>query len=402
MSQAFETIKNNDVSHVMQSYGRYPVALHSGHNAHVTDVDGKEYVDLLAGIAVCGLGHCNDELCATLEKQAHTIWHTSNLFYQEPQPELARRLEETAHFGKAFFCNSGAEANEALIKLARRYMTRVLGKEDAYEIITLSGCFHGRTLGTLAATGRAGLMDGFTPVAGGFKQVPAGDLDALKDAMSEKTCAVLLEVVQGEGGVIPLPADYVQAVEALCREKGVLFCCDEVQAGMCRTGRFWAFQTCNVKPDIISVAKSLANGLPMGAILATDEVARAFVPGSHATTFGGSPLVAAVACKTVEIMVRDNLAARAEKLGNALMDRAKAFMAANPGKIKEVRGKGLFIGIELTGPAKSVWEELLKRGFICNLCHEVTLRLLPPLTIGEEDLSAFMDALEDILASYKA
>lgn len=401
MSQAFEAIKQNDVAHVMQSYGRYPVALVRGHGAHVWDVDGKEYTDLLAGIAVCGLGHCNDELCGTLEKQAHTIWHTSNLFFQEPQPELAKRLEATAHFGKAFFCNSGAESNEALIKLARRYMTRVLGKKDAYEVITLSGCFHGRTLGTLAATGRDGLMDGFTPVAGGFKQVPAGDLEAMEKAIDDKTCAVLLEVVQGEGGVIPLPKEYVQGVEALCRAKGVLFCCDEVQAGMCRTGKFWAFQTCDVKPDIISVAKSLANGLPMGAILATDEVARAFVPGSHATTFGGSPLVAAVAAKVVEIMVRDNLAARAERIGNALMDRARAMMKAYPGIIKEVRGKGLFIGIELTGPAKKVWEELLHRGFICNLCHEVTLRLLPPLTIEEADVKAFMDALEDILSTVK-
>ncbi|MDO5536577.1 MAG: aminotransferase class III-fold pyridoxal phosphate-dependent enzyme, partial [Desulfovibrionaceae bacterium] len=319
MSQAFDSIKQNDASYVMQSYGRYPFALDHGHGAHVWDVDGKEYVDLLAGIAVCGLGHCNDELCEVIEKQGRKLWHISNLFFQEPQPELARRLVETAHFGKAFFCNSGAEANEALIKLARRYMTRVLGRTEAYEIITLSGCFHGRTLGTLAATGRENLMDGFKPVAGGFVQVPAGDLDALAAAITDKTCAVLIEVVQGEGGVIPLPAEYVQGVERLCRERGVLFTCDEVQAGMCRSGRFWAFQTCGVKPDIISMAKSLANGLPMGGILATDEVARAFVPGSHATTFGGTPIVSAVAAKTVEIMVRDHLAERAEKLGGALM-----------------------------------------------------------------------------------
>lgn len=398
MSQAFDSIKQNDASYVMQSYGRYPFALDHGHGAHVWDVDGKEYVDLLAGIAVCGLGHCNDELCEVIEKQGRKLWHISNLFFQEPQPELARRLVETAHFGKAFFCNSGAEANEALIKLARRYMTRVLGRTEAYEIITLSGCFHGRTLGTLAATGRENLMDGFKPVAGGFVQVPAGDLDALAAAITDKTCAVLIEVVQGEGGVIPLPAEYVQGVERLCRERGVLFTCDEVQAGMCRSGRFWAFQTCGVKPDIISMAKSLANGLPMGGILATDEVARAFVPGSHATTFGGTPIVSAVAAKTVEIMVRDHLAERAEKLGGALMARARAFSDAHPGTIKEVRGKGLFIGIELPGSAQKVWEELLERGFICNLCHGATLRLLPPLIVSEEDLNAFMDTLEDILS----
>ena len=397
MSQEFETIRHDDEAYVMHTYGRYPVALDHGFNAHVWDVDGKEYVDLLAGIAVTSLGHCNDEVCRTLEEQARRLWHTSNLFYQRPQVELARRLLGTAHFGRAFFCNSGAEANEALIKLARRYMTRIRGKKDACDIITLSGCFHGRTLGTLAATGRDSLMDGFTPVAGGFKQVPAGDLEALARAMDEKTCAVLLEVVQGEGGVIVLDDDYVRGVEALCRERDVLFCCDEVQAGMCRSGRFWAFQTCGVKPDIISMAKALANGLPMGGIMATAEVARGFEPGSHATTFGGSPLVASVAAKTVEIMVRDDMAGRARILGERVMDRARTFMQAHPGCISEVRGKGLFIGIELPGDAKDVWSRLLEKGFICNLCHGKTLRLLPPLTISEADLDAFMETLEGLL-----
>ncbi len=399
MSQAFEDIRNSDATYVMHSYGRYPFAIDHGRGSRLWDVDGKEYVDLLAGIAVCGLGHCNEELCGVIETQSRRLWHISNLFYQQPQPELARRLTETApHLSRAFFCNSGAEANEALIKLARRYMTRVRGRSEAVDIITLSGCFHGRTLGTLAATGREGLMDGFKPVAGGFKQVPAGDLDALAAAMDEKTCAVLIEVVQGEGGVIPLPDAYVRGVEALCRERGVLFTCDEVQAGMCRSGRFWAFQTCGVEPDIISMAKSLASGLPMGGILATEEVSQGFVPGSHATTFGGSPLVAAVAAKTVEIMVRDHLDERAARLGGALMDRARAFQAAHPGTIREVRGKGLFIGIELPGPARDVWEELLRRGYICNLCHETTLRLLPPLVVTEEELGGFMDELEDILS----
>ncbi len=398
MSQAFDSIKEKDAAYVMQTYGRYPFAITHGKGSRLWDADGKEYVDLLAGIAVCGLGHCNDELCEVLETQGRRLWHVSNLFYHEPQPELARRLIQTAHFEKAFFCNSGAEANEALIKLARRYMTRVLGKKDAYNIITLKSCFHGRTLATLAATGREVLMDGFTPLAGGFKQVPAGDLDALAAAMDEQTCAVLLEVVQGEGGVIPLAPDYVRGVEKLCRQKGVLFCCDEVQAGMCRSGKFWAFQTCDVKPDIISMAKSLANGLPMGGIMATGEVSQAFVAGTHATTFGGSPLVAAVAAKTVEILVRDHLAARADRLGSALMARARAWQQAHPNTIRDVRGKGLFIGIELPGAGKRVWEELLRRGYICNLCHENTLRLLPPLVVTEEELNGFMEQLENILS----
>ncbi len=397
MSEAFDAIRNKEARCVMQTYGRYPVAVTAGRGARLRDTDGKEYVDLLAGIAVTALGHCNPELLQVVQDQAARLWHVSNLFYTEPMIELAGRLTATAHFSRAFFCNSGAEANEALIKLARRYMTRVRGREKACEIITLEGCFHGRTLGTLAATGREGLSDGFRPLPEGFRQVPAGDLDALAAAMSEKTCGVLLEVVQGEGGVIPLPEDYVRGVEKLCRERDVLFLCDEVQAGLCRSGAFWAFQTCGVKPDIISMAKALANGLPMGGILATEEVSRGFVPGSHATTFGGTPLVAAVAARTVEIMVRDRLAERAARLGGNLMARAEAFRRLHPHLIREVRGKGLFIGIELCGGARSVWSQLLDRGFICNLCHETTLRLLPPLIIEEADLTAFMDCLEDIL-----
>lgn len=286
MSQAFAAVKAGEESLLCRSYSRYPLAIVRGKGARLWDVDGKEYVDLLAGIAVTALGHCNDEICAALEAQSHKLWHVSNLFYQEEQLELARLLLSTSHHSKAFFCNSGAEANEACIKLARRYM-RSVKKRDAYEIITLEGCFHGRTLGSLAATGRENLSNGFTPLPEGFKQVPANDLAAMEAAITPATAAVLVEVVQGEGGIVPLPADYLHGVEALCRKHDILFMCDEVQAGLCRTGKFWAFQTCGLTPDIISMAKSLANGLPMGAMLATDEVAQGFEAGSHATTFGG-------------------------------------------------------------------------------------------------------------------
>ena len=399
MSQAFAAVKAGEESLLCRSYSRYPLAIVRGKGSRLWDVDGKEYVDLLAGIAVTALGHCNDEICAALEAQAHKLWHVSNLFYQEEQLELATLLLSTSHHGKAFFCNSGAEANEAYIKLARRYM-RSVKKRDAYEIITLGGCFHGRTLGALAATGRESLSQGFTPLPEGFKQVAAGDLAALEAAITPATAAVLVEVVQGEGGIVPLPADYLHGVEALCRKHDILLMCDEVQAGLCRTGKFWAFQNYGLTPDIISMAKSLANGLPMGAMLATDEVAQGFEAGSHATTFGGGALVSAVAAKTVEIMLRDHLSERAGALGEHMKEQLAALQQRVPGKIREVRGLGLMLGIELTVSGKDVWEELLRRGYICNLSHGVTLRLLPPLNIEQADLDSFVATLEDILKAF--
>ena len=399
MSQAFAAVKAGEESLLCRSYSRYPLAIVRGKGSRLWDVDGKEYVDLLAGIAVTALGHCNDEICAALETQAHKLWHVSNLFYQEEQLELATLLLSTSHHGKAFFCNSGAEANEACIKLARRYM-RSVKKRDAYEIITLGGCFHGRTLGALAATGRESLSQGFTPLPEGFKQVAAGDLAALEAAITPATAAVLVEVVQGEGGIVPLPADYLHGVEALCRKHDILLMCDEVQAGLCRTGKFWAFQNYDITPDIISMAKSLANGLPMGAMLATDEVAQGFEAGSHATTFGGGALVSAVAAKTVEIMLRDHLSERAGALGEHMKEQLAALQQRVPGKIREVRGLGLMLGIELTVSGKDVWEELLRRGYICNLSHGVTLRLLPPLNIDQSDLDSFVATLEDILKTF--
>ena len=399
MSQVFAAVKAGEESLLCRSYSRYPLAIVRGKGSRLWDVDGKEYVDLLAGIAVTALGHCNDEICAALEAQAHKLWHVSNLFYQEEQLELATLLLSTSHHGKAFFCNSGAEANEACIKLARRYM-RSVKKRDAYEIITLGGCFHGRTLGALAATGRESLSQGFTPLPEGFKQVTAGDLAALEAAITPATAAVLVEVVQGEGGIVPLPADYLHGVEALCRKHDILLMCDEVQAGLCRTGKFWAFQNYDITPDIISMAKSLANGLPMGAMLATDEVAQGFEAGSHATTFGGGALVSAVAAKTVEIMLRDHLSERAGALGEHMKEQLAALQQRVPGKIREVRGLGLMLGIELTVSGKDVWEELLRRGYICNLSHGVTLRLLPPLNIDQSDLDSFVATLEDILKTF--
>lgn len=389
-------IREREEKLLCRGYGRYPIAITRGSGSHLWDVNGKEYIDLLTGIGVVALGHCNPELIRALDDQAGILWHVSNLFYQIPQLDLAEKLLSTTHHGKAFFCNSGAEANEACIKLARRYM-RMVKKREAYEIITVTDAFHGRTLATLAATGRKALQQGFEPMPEGFTQVQAGDLDALARAISGKTAAVLLECVQGEAGVELLPWDYLESVQTLCREKDILFMCDEVQCGLCRTGKFWAFQNADLRPDAISCAKALANGLPMGAMLATDEVALGFETGSHATTFGGGALTSAVAAKVIEIMLGENLAERASRVGAGLKKRLLELQERLPAMISEVRGIGLMIGLEIGEPAMRVWAKLLEKGFITNLNHNKALRLLPPLNIPEEELAAFVDALGGIL-----
>ncbi len=396
MSQKFDALKQRTAGSVMNTYGRYPIALESGQGCALHDLDGKAYLDLLAGIAVANLGHANPEIADTIAAQARKLVHVSNLFFQEPQVALAEALLETWGQGRVFFCNSGAEANEGAIKLARRYMHAVKG-QDRHEVITLTGSFHGRTLATLTATGQDKVKEGFAPLPEGFVTVPAGDLDALKAAITPRTAAVLLEVIQGEGGVKPFPADYLQGVQDACRAAGILFMIDEVQTGMCRTGRWWAHQHFGLAPDVMTCSKALANGLPMGAVLATPEVAKGFAPGSHATTFGGGPLVSRAALKTVEIMNRDKLAERAARVGDFAVALFQDVAQDNPGKIRQVRGLGLMIGIDLAVDGQKVWEELLARGFILNLTQGSVLRLLPPLVIDQEDLRRFAQALSDVL-----
>lgn len=396
MTKKFDVLKERESSLLCHTYGRYPLAIARAQGSRLWDFEGKEYVDLLTGIAVTSLGHCNPELTEVMVRQAHKMIHVSNLFYQEEQLDLAEKLLALSHCTKAFFCNSGAEANEAMIKLARRYMQRVQNK-DAYEIITLAGAFHGRTLATLTATGQPKYQDGFAPLPAGFVQVPWGDIDALRAALTPHTAGVMLEVIQGESGIYPLSPEYAHAVAKLCQENGILLLTDEVQCGMFKTGRPWAFQHFDLKPDIVSCAKALANGLPMGAIMTTDEVAKGFVPGTHATTFGGSAFVSAVASKVLDIMRRDKLDERAARIGTSFMDRLRSVAKKHLGKIKEVRGMGLMVGVELTSHGQDIWKGLVDRGFVLNLAHEKTLRLLPALTIDEADLEAFATALDDTL-----
>lgn len=392
----FEALKAREEKLLCRTYGRYPVSVSRAKGSKLWDIDGKEYLDLLAGIAVTSVGHCNDEIAEVIAEQAKKLIHVSNLFYQEEQLDLAEQLLETCHMDKVFFCNSGAEANEAAIKIARRYQQRIKNTERC-EIITFSHAFHGRTLATLAATGQEKYLDGFAPKTNGFVQVAWHDIKALEQAITDKTAAVLLEIVQGEGGVNCLTPEYVEQVQELCRKNGVLFMVDEVQAGLCRTGKWWAFQHYNVKPDVISNAKALANGLPLGCMMTTDEIAQAFVPGSHATTFGGGALVTKVGSKVLEIMKRDNLAGRAEKLGKYLEEKV---MALNSPWVKEVRGFGLLRGIQLTcsdESAKAVWNKFLEEGIVLNLTQGTVLRLIPALTITEQELDRFVTVLDKLL-----
>ena len=397
MSMTFKELKTRDAAAICATYGRYPLAMERASGDRLYDLDGREYVDLLSGIAVTALGHSHPELVAVMREQAEKLIHVSNLFYQPEQVLLAEALKATCHAGKVFFCNSGAEANEAAIKLARRY-ARTVKENDAYEVVTLSGSFHGRTLAAMTATGQDKIKHGFDPLPEGFVHVPFGDLDALAAAVGPKTCAILVEMVQGEGGVRPLDPAYASGVAELCRERGVLLVVDEIQTGLGRTGRMWAHQHYSIEPDIFTTAKALAGGLPMGAMLATDEVARGFTPGAHATTFGGGGVLSAVARKNLEIIERDSLAQRAERVGAMAQALFRDVQARLPDKIADVRGLGLMLGIELTFPGQDVWRALLERGFVLNLTQERTLRLLPSLLIAEDDLRAFAIALEEVLS----
>ncbi len=401
--KSFDSLQAEEKAKLCSTYARYPLAIKSGKGSKLYDFAGKEYIDLLTGIACTNLGQANDELADVLNAQARKLVHVSNLFYQEEQIELAEKLiAHSKHLQKVFFCNSGAEANEALIKMARRYTHKVKNSE-AFEIITLEKAFHGRTLATLAATGQVKFQDGFEPIPTGFKQVPFGDLEVLEAAITDKTAGILVEIIQGEGGVRPMSKKYAQGIEALCRKHNILFLIDEVQTGLCRTGKFWAHQHYDLQPDVISSAKSLANGMPLGAILCSEELSKGFEAGSHATTFGGNALCTAVGAKVVEIIERDDLENRSFLLGDALKERFNLMKQKYPKTINEVRGLGLMIGIELALPAascKEVWLKLIDAGFILNLAQENTLRLVPALNIPEEDLEAFARTLEKILASY--
>ncbi|RJQ18931.1 MAG: acetylornithine transaminase [Nitrospiraceae bacterium] len=384
--------------YLMNTYNRFPIVLRKGRGMKVWDSTGKEYLDFVGGIAVNCLGHCHPKVVIALQKQAQRLIHVSNLYHIEPQIKLARLLVENSFADKAFFCNSGAEAVEGAIKLARKYAKDHLSP-DRYEIITAHGSFHGRTLAALSATGQEKFQKGFEPLVPGFKYVQYNDIDALKKALTDKTCAVMLEPIQGEGGVKMPSETYLKRVREICDEHRLLLVLDEIQTGIGRTGKLFAYEHFNVEPDIMTLAKGLGGGFPIGALLAKESVAASFQPGTHASTFGGNPLACAAAVATIETLLEDGfLLDHCRRLGKYFkdsLDRLKKDFSSN---IIEVRGLGLMLGLELTKAGGAIVESCLNRGILINCTSGNVLRFTPPLIVLEKEIDSLIEALEDILA----
>jgi acetylornithine/N-succinyldiaminopimelate aminotransferase len=386
-----------DREYVMGTYGRQPIVFIRGEGARLWDSEGREYLDFLSGISVCSVGHCHPRVSKAIAEQASTLLHVSNLYHHPLQSKLAQRLAGLTGMDKVFFGNSGAEANECAIKIARKWAKQHKGP-DCYEIISFTGSFHGRTLATVTATAQPKYQDPFKPVPAGFKYVERGDLNALDEAISEKTCAVIIEPIQGESGIHVVPPGFLQAVRALCDESGILLILDEIQCGMGRTGKFLASQHAGVQGDIVTLAKAIANGIPMGACLARGEAANTLVPGDHGSTFGGQLIACAAALATLDVLEDEDLMENARCVGEYFQSGLRKLQAEVPGKIKEVRGLGLMVGLDLVQPeAKSVLSGLLERGIVANAIGENTLRFLPPLIVGEEECDRVVNELFAII-----
>jgi predicted acetylornithine/succinylornithine family transaminase len=368
-----------------------------GRGSKVYDSDGREYLDFVSGVAVCNLGHCHPRVVVALQKQAQRLMHVSNHYHNEPQINLAKALVQHSFADKVFFCNSGTEAVEAAIKLARRYGREVL-KQDRYEIITMRGSFHGRTLGALAATAQEKFHKGFEPAAPGFRYVPFNDVGSAEQAINERTCAVLVEPIQGEGGV-NVPSDgYLKMLRELCDKHKILLMLDEIQTGLGRTGKLYAYEHEGITPDAAMLAKGLGGGMPIGALIATDRAAQALTPGTHGSTFGGNPLACAAALASLEALLEDNIIIPSvERLGRQFLDRLGELKRKYP-FIKDVRGKGLLIGMELDFPGKDIVTECLKEGMLINCTMDTVLRFMPSLIITEEEINALIEALDGIFA----
>ncbi len=382
-------------TYLMNTYNRYPVVFVRGRGMKLYDSDGKEYTDFLGGIAVNNLGHCHPKVVVALQKQAQKLIHVSNYFHIEPQIKLGKLLCQNSFADQAFFCNSGAEANEAAIKLARKYAKENLG-EDKYEIITALNSFHGRTMATITATGQEKFQKAFTPLLPGFKYVPFGDVGAVAAAITDKTCAVMLEPIQAEGGVNLPPEDYFRELKALLEAKGILLILDEVQTGMGRTGKLFAYEHYGIEPDIMTLAKALGGGMPIGAMLATKKVADSFSPGDHASTFGGNPLACAAGIASLEAILEDGwLLSSCQRMGDYFR-KGLADLQNKYTFIKDIRGKGLIIGVELEFDAGDIVKDALREGYIINYTMQKVLRFVPPLIVTEEEIDGLLDTLERI------
>ncbi len=394
MNELIDGIEQQCGKHIFGTYARFPVAFVRGAGCRLWDDTGKEYLDFLAGIAVCALGHCHPEVTRAISEAAPKLLHVSNLFYTYPQVELAAELTRLSFADKVFFSNSGAEANEAAIKLARKYSHDTFGP-GRFHIISMKGSFHGRTLATLSATGQSKIHQGFEPLVEGFVHVDFNSVSAVEAAITDKTCAVMVEPVQGEGGLnFPAPG-YLRDLKALCKERKLLLIFDEVQSGLGRTGSLFAYEQEGVTPDIMTLAKALANGLPMGAMLAADEFAGAFTPGSHASTFGGGPLVASAALATLRVISEPAFLGKVRETGAYFMSRLQE-LKERYSFIKDIRGRGLIIGLELTVPGSKFVLKCMERGAIINCTHDTVLRFVPPLIAGRSEIDEMIGILADL------
>ena len=369
---------------LFQNYRTQPIALVRGQGTSVWDADGKKYLDFIGGIATVSVGHANPQVREAVIEQTQLLWHASNLYFTEPQVRLAEKLIRLCFADRAFFCNSGTEANEAMIKLARRWHVS-RGHPERIEIVCMNNSFHGRTLGSLAATGQPKYQQGFGPLPAGFRFVEFGEVKQLEDAVTDATCAVLLEPLQGEAGVITAPAGYLKAVRELCTRRGALMLLDEVQTGMGRTGKMFAHQHSGVEPDAMSLAKGIAGGLPLGALLATDELAKVFTPGTHASTFGGNPVATAAACMVVDLL-EGGLLDHVRRVSEVLQARLAALPQASP-RVASERGLGLLRGVVLAEDlAPQVVAKARELGLLVNAIGDRVLRLAPPLTVSESEI----------------
>ena len=391
------TIAQRGESYLLQNYSPQPIALVRGQGCRLEDADGKQYLDLMGGIATALLGHCHPALVRALDEQARKLWHASNLYSTAPQTGLAERLVRHSFADRVYFCNSGAEANEAALKLARRWH-RDRG-EDRYEIIAFDGAFHGRTLFTVSATGTPAYWQGFEPLVPGIHHAAFGDLAAVEALLSEKTAAILVEPIQGEGGVRPAPEGFLRGLRELAERNGCLLIFDEVQTGMGRTGTLFAHESAGVTPDVMTLAKALGGGIPIGAMCATERVAGALVPGTHASTFGGNPLAAACACAVMDVLIEEGVLEHGRRMGSYLGEQLEKLGARHANRVVETRGAGLLRAVELESPAGPVVERCREDGVLVITAGANIVRLAPPLVIEQSELQEGLNVLDRAIAA---
>ncbi len=390
----YQSVLDKFKKYVMPTYAP-KLLIEKGQGAWVWDCEQRRYLDFATGISVCNLGHCHPAVTAAIQKQAGTLMHVSNLYMTENQPKLAEKLVKHCFDGVVFFANSGAESNEGMIKFARKWGS----SKGRFEIISMEESFHGRTLATLAATGRSKYREGFAPDMPGFKQVPFNDIEALRAAINENTAAVMLEPVQGESGILPSCPEYLQAVRELCDEKGILLLFDEVQCGMGRTGTFFAFQGYGVEPDAVSTAKALGNGFPIGGFIVRRKWADTLTAGTHASTFGGTPLACAAANAVIDVMDSENILDNCSRMGEYLMGELEK-LAGKYDFIKQVRGRGLMLGVVCDRPAGALLPLLQEQALLALTAGETVLRLMPPLNVTEAEAELAVQILDQVFSEF--